>query len=87
MAVSIDYRLFDVPLFPPPSAIQMQEVIIKSASDMKGVIRHIRQDAATDNNFRIDPNMIFTSGISARAIAASYTAALDSTDIYIYIYI
>ncbi|MFT6334203.1 MAG: para-nitrobenzyl esterase [Saprospiraceae bacterium] len=82
VAVSIDYRLFDGALFPPPSGIQMTEVVIKAVSDMKGAIRYMRQDAATDNNFRIDPNMIFTSGISAGAIAASHTAVLDSTDIF-----
>jgi para-nitrobenzyl esterase len=82
VAVAIDYRLFDGALFPPPSGIEMTEVVIKAVSDMKGAIRYMRQDAAADNNFRIDPNMIFTSGISAGAIAACHTAVLDSTDIF-----
>ena len=82
VTVAIDYRLFDGPLFPPPSGIQMQEVVIKAVSDMKASIRYMRQDAATDNIFRIDPNMIFTSGISAGAIAANHTAVLDSTDLF-----
>jgi hypothetical protein len=82
VAIAIDYRLFDGALFPPPSAIEMTEVVIKAVSDMKGAIRYMRQDAANDNNFRIDPNMIFTSGISAGAIAACHTAVLDSTDFF-----
>jgi len=82
VAVSIDYRLFDGELFPPPSAIEMQEVVVKAVSDMKAVIRFLRHDADNGNTYKIDPNMIFTSGISAGAIAACHTAVLDSTDMF-----
>lgn len=82
VAVTIDYRLFDGPLFPPPTAIQMQEVVIKSVGDMKAAIRYLRADADNANTFNIDPNMILVSGISAGGITACHTAVLDSTDIF-----
>jgi acetyl esterase/lipase len=82
VAVTIDYRLFDGPLFPPPNDIQMTEVVIKSVGDMKAAIRYLRQDADTGNTFRIDPNMIIVGGISAGSITACHTAVLDSTDIF-----
>lgn len=82
VAVAIDYRLYDGPLFPVPNAIQMQEVVIKAVSDMKGAIRYMKHDAATNNIFKIDPSMVFTSGISAGSIAACHAAVLDSTDIF-----
>ncbi len=81
VAVSIDYRLFDGDLFPPPSAVEMQEVVIKAVSDMKAAIRFLRHDADNGNTYKIDPDMIFTSGISAGAIAACHTAVLDTTDV------
>ncbi len=82
VAVTIDYRLFDGPLFPPPNDIQMTEVVIKSVGDMKAAIRYLRQDADTGNTFRIDPNMIIVGGISAGSITACHTAVLDSTDVF-----
>lgn len=82
VAVAIDYRLFDGPLDPPPTAIQMQEVVIKAVSDMKAVVRFLRQDADNGNTYSIDPDMIFTSGISAGGIAACHTAVLDSNDVF-----
>ena len=82
VAVTIDYRLFDGPLFPPPSAVQMQEVVIKSVGDMKAAIRYLRQDADNGNTFNIDPEMIILGGISAGGITACHTAVLDSTDVF-----
>lgn len=81
VAASIDYRLYDLPLIPLPTEIEITEVVIKSISDMKAAIRHLRQDADTDNIFRIDPEFVFVGGISAGAITAAHTAFLDSTDV------
>lgn len=80
VAVTIDYRLYDGPLFPIPTGDMMKEVVIKSVSDMKAAIRYMRQDADTENIFRIDPEMVFVGGISAGAIAAFHTAVIDETD-------
>lgn len=82
VAVTIDYRLFDGPLIPFPTADQMKVVVIKSVSDMKAAIRHMREDADTDNLFRIDPNNVFVGGVSAGSITAFHTAALDETDVF-----
>lgn len=80
VAVSIDYRLYDLPLIPFPTSDEMKEVVVKSISDFKAAIRYMREDAATTNTFRIDPNMVFIGGVSAGAIAAAHTAVLDETD-------
>jgi para-nitrobenzyl esterase len=80
VAVAIDYRLYDGALFPLPSAVTMTDVVIKAVGDMKASIRFLREDAATTNTYRIDPDMIFIGGISAGGIAASHAATIDSTD-------
>lgn len=80
VAVSIDYRLYDLPLIPFPTSNEMKEVVVKSISDFKAAIRFMREDAATTNTFRIDPDMVFVGGVSAGAIAAAHTAVLDETD-------
>ncbi|PTM13412.1 MAG: esterase [Bacteroidetes bacterium] len=82
VAVSIDYRLYDGPLFPIPSGETMQDVVIKTVSDMKAAIRFLREDAATDNVYRIDADYVFVGGISAGAITAAHTAFLDDTDTF-----
>ena len=82
VAVTIDYRLYDGSLFPLPTGLQMQEVVVKAVGDMKAAIRYMRKDAATDNLYGIDPNMVIVGGISAGAIAAMHTATLDSTDVF-----
>lgn len=82
VSVSIDYRLYGGPLFPPPSATQMKNVVMRAVSDMKGAIRHLKQNAANDNSYGIDPDKIFIGGISAGAILACHTSAIDSTDTF-----
>ncbi len=80
VAVTIDYRLYDLPLIPFPTADEMREVVVQSLSDFKAAIRFMREDAATENQFRIDPDQIFVGGVSAGAIAAAHTAVLQETD-------
>lgn len=80
VAVTIDYRLYDGALFPLPTATTMTDVVIKAVGDMKASIRFLREDAATTNTYKIDPNMIFVGGISAGGIVASHAATIDSTD-------
>lgn len=79
VVASIDYRLYDGSLIPLPTAIQMQEVVIKSVGDMKAAIRFLRQDADNANQFGINPNMVIVGGISAGAITAMHTAMLDES--------
>lgn len=80
VAVSIDYRLYDGPLFPLPTATTMRNVVIRAVSDMKGAIRYLRQDADQSNTYGIDPSRIYVGGISAGSILASHVAMLDDTD-------
>ena len=82
VAVTIDYRLYDGPLFPIPTGEQMTEVVVKTIGDMKAAIRFMREDAATADNYRIDPDVVFVGGISAGSIMASHTAVIDSTDTF-----
>lgn len=80
VAVTIDYRIYDLPLIPFPSADQLNQVVIQSMFDMRAAIRFLREDADTDNEFRIDPNYIYAGGVSAGAICAAHTAVLDEND-------
>jgi len=82
VAATIDYRLYDGPFFPIPSGEDMTDVVVKSISDMKAAIRYMREDAATTNLYKIDPNNIFVGGISAGSITAAHTAVIDSTDTF-----
>ena len=81
VAVTIDYRLYDLPIIPLPTEEELTDVVVKAISDMKAAVRFLREDAATNNQFRVDPELIFVGGISAGAITAAHTAALDSTDV------
>lgn len=78
VAATIDYRLFDQGV--PVSVNQMYDVVVKATGDMKAAIRFLREDAATDNQFRIDPDFVFAGGISAGAITAAHVAYLEETD-------
>jgi len=78
VAATIDYRLFDQGI--PVSINQMYDVVVKATGDMKAAIRFLREDAATDNQFRIDADFVFAGGISAGAITAAHVAYLEETD-------
>ena len=79
VTASIDYRLF--PFFQGiPDSLEAFDAAIKAVGDLKAAIRHLRKDAATDNQFRIDPNHIIIGGISAGAITALHAAYLDEDD-------
>lgn len=78
VVANIDYRKYPGLFFTDSS--QTVDAAIRATQDMKAAIRYLREDAATQNNFRIDPDYIFAGGISSGAIAACYTAYLDSLD-------
>ncbi|MEM1215831.1 MAG: T9SS type A sorting domain-containing protein, partial [Bacteroidota bacterium] len=40
----------------------------------------MREDAATDNQFRIDPDHVYAGGVSAGAICAAHAAVMDAGD-------
>lgn len=78
---TIDYRLYDGPLFPLPDSVAMTEEVLMAVSDMKAAVRFFKEDAANSNTYRIDTNYIFVGGISAGAITAAHVAVLDSNDV------
>ena len=80
-AATIDYRLYDGPIIPFPDSVAMTEEVLMAVSDMKAAVRFFKEDAATNNTYRIDTNHIFLGGISAGAITAAHTALLDSNDV------
>ncbi|MCS7073646.1 MAG: T9SS type A sorting domain-containing protein, partial [Bacteroidia bacterium] len=49
----------------------------RSVQDMRTCIRYFRQDAATTNQWKIDPNKVIVGGTSSGAYTALHTAILD----------
>lgn len=80
VAVAIDYRLYTLlPIIPDSFAIA--DVVVKAVGDMKASIRYLRQDAATDNVFRVDTTRIIGAGASSGGIMAAHCAYLDENDV------
>ncbi|MCF8261830.1 MAG: T9SS type A sorting domain-containing protein [Melioribacteraceae bacterium] len=79
VTATITYRLFDKSLFTLDS-LGIQEEGIMAIMDMKAAVRYFREDAATNNLYKIDPNLIFAGGASAGAIMAANAGLMDSTD-------
>lgn len=77
VTATIDYRLIDGVV---TDSIGMADEIVKAVGDLRAAIRFFREDAATANIYKIDPDYIFSGGISAGAVTASTSAMLDSTD-------
>ena len=75
VCVSIDYRL-GFSIFPPDAAAAAQ-TIFRAVQDMKAAVRFFRKDAATNNNFHVNPDIIFGGGSSAGAFTALQLAYLD----------
>lgn len=82
VAVSIDYRLYDLPLIPLPTETEMQDVVVRAIKDMKAALRFLDNDAKESNTYGIDMDWLFVGGISSGGITANHTAILDSTDSY-----
>jgi len=84
VTAAIDYRLYDrtLPPFGPfPDSITMMDVVIRAVGDTKAAIRHLRKDAATDNEYRIDSNWVFAGGFSSGSINSLHAAILDEEEI------
>ncbi len=81
VAVTIDYRLFTGPFIPFPDSVIFSDVAVKAFGDMKAAIRFFREDAATSNTYKIDPDFVFVGGGSSGAITALNVAYLDSNDV------
>lgn len=79
VAVTIDYRLYNIFLGIPDS-LTVAEVVVQAIGDMKAAIRALRLDAATVNEFRVDTSRIIAGGVSAGGILANHCAYLDPDD-------
>ncbi|MGB0850371.1 MAG: T9SS type A sorting domain-containing protein [Bacteroidia bacterium] len=81
VAVSIDYRIYDLPLNPLPTSLEMQDVVAKAIKDMKTAVKFLHDDAVSGNTYGIDEDWIFVGGVSAGSIVASHVAMLDSSEV------
>lgn len=80
VAVSIEYRLYPFLVLGFPDSVDIFDAAIKAVGDMKAAVRFLREDAATTNQFRVDPSNIFIGGYSAGAVMALHAAYLDEND-------
>lgn len=80
IAASIQYRLFPFFVLGFPDSTEVFDTAVKAMGDMKAAVRYFREDAATANLFRADPNHIFIGGYSAGAVTAMHTAYINADD-------
>lgn len=80
VVVSIQYRLFPFLALGFPDSIKIMDTAVKAVGDMRAAARFLRMDAATANQFRIDPDHIFVGGYSAGAVTALHYAYLQLDD-------
>lgn len=78
VVANIDVRKYPGLVFTDSS--QTVDAAIKGTQDVKAAVRFLREDAATTNAYRIDPNFIFAGGVSSGAISSCYTAYMDTGD-------
>ncbi len=77
VTASIDYRLFE----PTPTTEDGANIgIIQAMHDMKAAIRFFREDAGGADTYGTRGDAIFVGGVSAGAIMASFSGALDMDD-------
>lgn len=74
VVASINYRLVDV----EPNATVMTRSVLDAVQDMKAAVRFLKKDAATAQQYRIDPDKIFLSGYSAGAFMSLHYAYLTT---------
>lgn len=86
VAAAIDYRLIP---FDPNTGLgltvdtpaEAEIAIIQALHDMKAAVRFFREDAAGEDVYSVNPDTIFTSGISAGGVLASLSAVFDDLDV------
>lgn len=81
VTASIQYRIYPVFTLGFPDSVDIFDSAVKAVGDMKAAVRFFREDAATANVFRVDPNNIFIGGYSAGAVTALHAAYLDANDV------
>lgn len=76
VTASINYRLG----MGIPSQTTAAQALLRAVHDMKAAVRFFRQDAATSNTYRINPDYIMGGGSSAGALTALHLAYLDQPE-------
>ena len=78
VTASLDYRLIDpVTILTNFDSVAIAKGALRGGQDMKAAVRFFRRDAATLNNWRIQPRYIAVGGASAGAFMALQTGYLD----------
>ncbi len=80
VTASITYRLYPFFLLGFPDSLDIFDTAVKAVGDMRAAVRYFREDAATANLFKADPDNIFIGGYSAGAVAALHCTYLDMED-------
>ena len=78
VTASIDYRLLEET---PTTQDEVEIGIIEAMHDMKAAVRFMREDALGANIYGTRPDAVFVGGVSAGAIMASFSGALDNDDV------
>lgn len=74
VAATLNYRLLDV----TKTETTIKQAVVDAVMDLKAAVRFFRQDAATNNVYRIDPNKIFAGGHSAGGFTALHAAYITT---------
>jgi len=74
VCATINYRLG---IAFPYNEANTTATVYRAVQDMKAAIRFFRKDAATTNDYQIDPNIIYAGGSSAGAFTALHLAYLN----------
>lgn len=79
VAASIEYTLWPLALGLPDST-NLINIVVSAMGDMRTAMRYFNEDGLTDNEFRVDPDLISVGGYSAGAIIACHQGMLDESD-------
>ena len=80
VAAAINYRLY-YNLATPLDTIGLFDVVMKSVGDLKAAIRYLRQTVDSGNVYGINPDWVFSSGVSSGAISAMIATYLTDTSL------
>lgn len=78
VVIAHDYRVGMNGLpFPGPDSAEATQAVLRGVHDAKAAVRWVRQDVATNNTYRMDPDRIFHMGVSAGGFIGLHYAYLD----------
>ncbi len=80
VAASIEYTLWPFVPLGVPDSTDLIGVVVAALGDMRTAIRYFNEDGLTDNEFRVNPDLISVGGYSAGSIIACHHGMLDETD-------